>query len=118
MQFRKSMMLLSFLSCLVFMGQAQSDWPKEIPINNGGKITIYQPQPEKLEGVKLSGRAAVSIRKKANDEPVFGAIWVEAMLSTDKAKGTATLESLKVVQTKFPGIADATQLSELAAYQY
>ncbi|MEI8074666.1 MAG: hypothetical protein WCH78_07955 [Bacteroidota bacterium] len=115
MQFIKSIMLLPLFSCLLLLVQAQSDWPKEIPISNSGKITIYQPQPEKLEGVKLFGRAAVSVRKNANDEPVFGAIWVEAMLNTDKDKGTATLESLKVVQTKFPGIADATQLSELAA---
>ncbi|MEI7628701.1 MAG: hypothetical protein WCJ80_10690 [Bacteroidota bacterium] len=114
MQYRK-LILFSFFSCLIFFAQAQSDWPKEIPISNGGKITIYQPQPEKLVGVKLSGRAAVSIRKKANEEPVFGAIWVEAILNTDKDNGTATLESLKVVQTKFPGIADAAQLSELAA---
>ncbi|MEI6088759.1 MAG: hypothetical protein WCR66_14295, partial [Bacteroidota bacterium] len=75
MQYRK-LILFSFFTCLIFFAQAQSDWPKEIPISNGGKITIYQPQPEKLVGVKLSGRAAVSIRKKANEEPVFGAIWV------------------------------------------
>jgi hypothetical protein len=115
MQYRKSIFLLPLFSCLLLLVQAQSDWPKEIPISNGGKITIYQPQPEKLEGVKLSGRAAVSIRKKANEEPVFGAIWVEAILNTDKDQGTATLESLKVVQSKFPGITDDTQLSELAA---
>jgi hypothetical protein len=115
MQYRKSILFLSFFTCLIFLAKAQSDWPKEIPINNGGKITIYQPQPEKLDGVKLSGRAAVSIRKKANEEPIFGAIWVDAILNTDKDQGTATLESLKVVQTKFPGITDATQLSELAA---
>jgi hypothetical protein len=115
MQFRKTIFFLSFFTFLLFIVQAQSDWPKEIPISNGGKITIYQPQPEKLVGVKLSGRAAVSIRKSANEEPVFGAIWVEAILNTDKDNGTATLESLNVVQTKFPGIADATQLSELAA---
>ena len=115
MQFRKSILLIPFFSCMILIAHAQNDWPKEIPNSNGGKITIYQPQPEKLEGAKLFGRAAVSIRKKSNEEPVFGAIWVEALLSTDKDKGTATLESLKVVQTKFPGLADEKQLSELAA---
>ena len=115
MLYRKSIFLLAVFSCLNLLVKAQSDWPKEIPISNGGKITIYQPQPEKLEGVKLSSRAAVSIRQKANDEPVFGAIWMEVILNTDKDKGTATLESLKVVQTKFPGITDADQLSKLAA---
>lgn len=102
MLYRKSIFLLAVFSCLNLLGKAQSDWPKEIPISNGGKITIYQPQPEKLEGVKLSSRAAVSVRQKANDEPVFGAIWMEVILNTDKDKRTATMESLKVVQTKFP----------------
>jgi len=47
MQYRK-LILFSFFSCLIFFAQAQNDWPKEIPISNGGKITIYQPQPENI----------------------------------------------------------------------
>ena len=63
-QFKKASLYLLLMMGMGLAAMAQSDWPKEIPYGSGGKITIYQPQPEKLDGVKLSGRAAVSIRKK------------------------------------------------------
>jgi hypothetical protein len=85
---------------------AQSDWPREIALPSGGKIVIYQPQPERLDGNKLSARAAVSVRRKAGDEPAFGAVFVDAVLATDKTNRTATLESLTVRNAKF---ADASE---------
>lgn len=82
-------------------GRAQSTWPREIAIPAGGKIVIYQPQPETLAGNKLTARAAVSVRRKAGDEPVFGAVFVDAVLSTDKTNRTATLERVTVRNAKF-----------------
>lgn len=114
-QLKKASTFLLLMVGMALAAMAQSDWPKEIPFGSGGKITIYQPQPEKLDGIKLSGRAAVSIRKKAGEEPIFGAIWMDAVLDTDKGNGTATLESLKITQSKFPGIDDAKQIESLAA---
>ncbi len=92
---------------------AQQEWPKEIPLSGGGKITIYQPQPESYSGNRLSSRAAVSVRKKSGEEPVFGAIWTEAILLTDKDSRTATLESIKVKDAKFPGVENAGELQGL-----
>ncbi|AQG81990.1 hypothetical protein [Spirosoma montaniterrae] len=90
------------LGCLVsFTAVAQSNWPREIALASGGKIVIYQPQPENLNGNKLSARAAVSVRRKAGDEPVFGAVFVDATLDTDKDSRTATLESVTVRNAKF-----------------
>lgn len=85
---------------------AQSNWPREIPLPSGGKIVIYQPQPETLNGNKLSARAAVSVRRKTGDEPVFGAVFVDALLATDKNNRTATLESLTVRNAKFADAKD------------
>lgn len=77
---------------------AQETWPKELPLSGGGTITIYQLQPEKLSGDNLSARAAVSIRKKSGDEPVFGAMWIQGQLSSDN---NATLKNVTVRQSKF-----------------
>ena len=42
---------------------AQSAWPKNIPTSDGGKLTMYEPEPETLKSKQLTGREAVSIRK-------------------------------------------------------
>ena len=76
-------------------------WPKEITIPQG-KVIIYQPQSETLDGNKLDGRAAVSIEENGSEGPVFGAIWFTARLETDRADRTATLVDVSVTRTRFP----------------
>lgn len=107
---------ISACSCFILQSTfAQNDfWPKEISTNDGGKITIYQPQPENLTGNKLSARSAVSVRKSSNDEPVFGAVWYDANLLTDKDSRTATIESVTVKQTKINGITNNEDLRNFA----
>jgi len=78
---------------------AQDTWPKEIPFAGGGTITIYQPQPERLSGDNLDLRAAVSIRRKSSDEPVFGAMWIQAKL--DSRGNNSIVTSVTVKQSKF-----------------
>jgi len=84
-----------------FIAKAQVDWPKEISFKNGGKVTIYQPQPESFQGIKLTGRSAVSVNETAKSETVFGAIFFEASLSTDKDNRTAQLDSVTITNAKF-----------------
>ncbi len=104
--------LFTVLCCIIqFAAFSEKNWPQEISLQSGGKITIYQPQPESLNGDKLTARAAVSIRRTGNDEPVFGTIWFDASLQTDKDSRIATIESITVTQTKFPGIEDAGEIS-------
>ncbi len=76
-------------------------WPREIDTPQG-VVVIYQPQPEKLDGNQLKGRAAVALEVKGSEEPVFGAIWFEARLDTDRAERTATITELTVTQIRFP----------------
>jgi hypothetical protein len=98
----------------VFSGlSVMAQWPKSIPLETGGKITIYQPQPESLRGVILSGRAAVSVQKTGKDNLVFGAIFFEATLATDKAMRMAVLESLRINYAKFPGVSDTGKINGL-----
>jgi hypothetical protein len=88
-------------------------FPKEITAATGQIITIYQPQPENLTGNKLTGRSAISVRKTKSAEPVFGAVFYEATIATDKDTRTAMCQSLKITNAKFPGVDDTTKLNTL-----
>ena len=99
------MSLLAF--CLLSLSNAWAQeesidfWPQEIETPKG-TVVVYQPQPEKLEGNKLSSMAAVAIELKDVDEPVFGAIWFEARLDTDRDERIATITDVTVTQVRFP----------------
>ncbi len=66
------MFLLGF--CLFPLSAAWSQeesadyWPREIETSQG-TIVVYQPQPDKLEGNKLSGLTAVAVEAKDSKEP-------------------------------------------------
>ena len=104
----KSVTWISLLAfCLLSLSnvRAQEDsvdyWPQEIEIPEG-IVVIYQPQPEKLEGNKLSGLAAVAIEMKNAQEPVFGAVWFEARLDTDRDERIATITDVTITNVRFP----------------
>ena len=84
--------------------EIDTSWPREIE-SDLGKIIIYQPQLDSLDGNVLSGRAAVSLQGPAAKEPAFGALWFKAEVSVDRDAGLMTLEDTKVTRVKFP---DAT----------
>ena len=105
---------LSFLSGLPVNGQVSNiSYPKEIIASTGEIITVYQPQPENLTGNKITGRSALSIRKNKDAEPVFGAVFYEATISTDKDNRIAEVDSVKITSAKFPGVEDQAQLDRL-----
>ncbi len=105
--------IILFTYCVV--GYAQNSWPKDINFSNGGKVTIYQPQSESFEGTKLTGRSAVSVRKTASAEPVFGAIFFAATLLTDKISRMALLESVVITNAKFSGVEDQKEIDNLTS---
>ncbi len=80
---------------------AEEDWPREIIVPEA-KIEMYQPQLESFEGDKLEARAAVSVTKKGETEPVFGAVWLAARVLTDRDTRMVTLESVKMTNARFP----------------
>ncbi|HTE11464.1 MAG TPA: hypothetical protein VK645_10845 [Chitinophagaceae bacterium] len=94
---------------------AQSVWPKEIPASDGSRITVYEPQPEKYADNSMYARAAVSIIRKAGDEPVFGVMWFNATLETDSRM--ATLKQVTVVQSKFADNDEASKTLLLNAVE-
>jgi hypothetical protein len=107
---RLTLPLLLFL-LLAFASLAE--WPREITTKNGAIITVYQPQPEKLNGAMLDGRCAFSAVEKKGDEPIFGVFWFAATIATDRDARTLTLETLKVSDVKLPGLDDEQKILRL-----
>jgi uncharacterized membrane protein YgcG len=79
----------------------EEDWPREIIVPEA-KIIMYQPQLETFKGDKLTGRSAVSVTKKGETKPVFGAVWIAARVSTDRDLRIVKPLEVKVTNVKFP----------------
>jgi hypothetical protein len=77
-------------------------WPRAIDLP-GGTLELYQPQLEKFEGVKLSGRSATSWTEKDKD-PVFGVIWFDALVLVDKDARDVDVEAIEIRKVRFPNI--------------
>lgn len=75
-------------------------WPIQIETAHG-TVTIYQPQPDVFVGDTLRGRAAVSVTTDGMEGPVFGAIWFDARVSTDRENRLVTLDELNVGEVRF-----------------
>jgi hypothetical protein len=68
----KDTLIIAFLVvCQPFLSLAQELWPRVLQAKDGSKITIYQPQPELLNGKILIGRTAISVQQKSAKDPVF-----------------------------------------------
>ena len=84
------------------------DWPQEITAEEA-TIVVYQPQPDKLDGNVLSGRAAMSLEPANGDAPIFGAFWFQAKIDTDRDAGTALIRDVKVTDVRWPDSKDASE---------
>ena len=93
----------------VLQEEPAEGWPREIPVD-GGLVVVYQPQTDTFEGNKLSGRVAVSVTP-TDREPVFGTVWFEARLVTDRDGRIAVIDDLDVTRVGFPGADEEHQES-------
>ncbi|MHC4414677.1 MAG: carbohydrate-binding family V/XII [Planctomycetota bacterium] len=87
-------------------------WPRDIEVPEG-HIVIYQPQLETFSGDRMTARAAVSVTPKGADEPVFGAVWFAARVSTNRHERTVALLDIAVSDARFPH-ATPDQLKKLS----
>lgn len=93
--------------------QDRGAWPKEVE-SPAGRVTIYEPQLESLQGSRLVTRAAVSMIPDGAAEPLFGALWLETTLTIDADRRTAKASGIRISEIRFPN-ADAAALRETAA---
>ena len=83
----------------------QLAWPQEVKAPEG-TIVVYQPQPERLNGNVLTGRAAMSLEMKNRKEPIFGAFWFTAIVDTDTDDDVATVRNMQVTNVRWPDSKD------------
>jgi len=93
---------------------ASSRWPMHIPTSDG-EIVIFQPQLEDFQGDTLKGRAAVSVTSSRQQEPMYGAVWLESRVATDRAARTVQILQVNVTRTHFPNADQATSDSIASA---
>ena len=55
---------------------------------DGAGVTIFQPQMEDFQENQLTARAAVAVTPANQQEPVFGAIWLQSRVETDRSART------------------------------
>jgi hypothetical protein len=96
---------LLFLVC-ISVGYTQeedttTEWPRILE-GERGKVTIYQPQIETFANDKMDARAAISVTTPENPAPVFGAVWFECRMETDRDERTVSLLDATVAAAKFP----------------
>ncbi len=108
-------LMISLLICWTTLLYAQ-DWPREVQ-SSEGTITMYQPQIESYSGNSLKARAAVSIVPAGKDEPLFGAIWVNCRVFTDRPTRIVKLEEMEVRRVRFPSGTDADTAKIAAALE-
>ena len=101
--------LMRFLLALIVLSWTfeldAQDWPREIA-SSDGIITVYQPQIESYKGNSLSARTAISVTTDEKSEPVFGAVWLDCRVSTDRTSRIVNLEDVTVKHIKFPSGTD------------
>ena len=95
--------------------ETQLTWPREI-YGEEASLVMYEPQVEKLEGDKLTARAAVAVTPTGEEEPTFGAVWFESRIETDRTARTVKILEVEVTDAKFPEVdQDPAKLKKLSA---
>ena len=83
--------------------ESENTWPRKIT-RGEAEIIIYQPQIESLSALQMEARSAISVKNEEYTSPVFGAVWFDCNISTDRDDRTVRLLDLKVSAAKFPDV--------------
>jgi len=106
--------LTAIFILLPFIVSAQDVWPRKFS-TDWAKVVVYQPEPDSIAGDHLYLRSAISIITKTSKSTAFGAIWMDAQLTGNKEKGICTVNSVKLLNVRFPAI-DTLRPSELKRF--
>jgi len=88
-----------------------SRWPMHVTSADGAEVTIFQPQLEDFQGDTMTGRAAVAVTPAGQQQPVFGAIWLQSRVQTDRSARTVQILDVQVSKELFPGQQPISQQS-------
>ena len=76
-------------------------WPREVK-TTAGVVTVYQPQIDSWDGSRLALYAAISLREKADAEPIYGVVWAEGRTVVDKEARLVTFSDREFKKVAFP----------------
>ena len=107
---RLGILLILLNSTAIFaMVAEENNWPKKIE-KDGTTLVIYQPQIESFTENRLESRAAVSVTNQETTTPVFGAMWFDCKVSTDRDARTVLLLDMEVTAVRFPDVEEEIEL--------
>ena len=86
-------------------GDGERPWPREAT-EGDRTFTVYQPQIEKWDGMRLHARAAVSVESAASPLQHFGVVWFSARADVDKVNRLVALADFRVDKVAFPSEPD------------
>jgi len=121
--------LLAVCGCVYVVGESAaagdsaatvkpSRWPMQTTTSDGAAVTIFQPQLEDFQGDIISARAAVAVTPANAQQPIFGAIWLQSRVATDRVNRTVQVLDVNVTKVLFPNSqAISTQTLSDAARQ-
>jgi hypothetical protein len=82
---------------------SSTQWPMQVPTPDG-QVTVFEPQLEDFQGDTLKARAAVSVAQPAGQSPLFGAIWLDSRVATDRVTRTVRVLDVNITRDRFPSI--------------
>ncbi|MEN8158378.1 MAG: carbohydrate-binding family V/XII, partial [Bacteroidota bacterium] len=106
-------LLISAYPVNLFAG-GENEWPRKIERGNA-IVVIYQPQVESLTANSMEARAAVSVTNDEFTSPVFGAMWFDCNISTDRDDRTVQMLDMKVSAAKFPELEEG-KIEKLSSF--
>lgn len=89
---------------------AEKRWPREIKVSNA-EITIYQPQLETFDKNVITSRAAVAVKRNDSDKTDYCAIWMKAIVDTDKETRMVKLRDLSITKMAYPDASEKVKAS-------
>ncbi len=106
---RAAIFMLVTVAAIPIAAQEDVGWPREFTAPGGARVVIFQPQVDALEGDRLTGRAAVAVTLADEDERVFGAVWFDARILTDRDTRTVAILEVEIPRVHFADATDEDQ---------
>ena len=67
-----------------------------------GRLTLFQPQLEEWDGVRVTAQAAFTVVPPGTDQTLFGSVQISAATRADRAAATVSLDDVRIEAVTLP----------------